>query len=62
MMLVRILEFGSNWWARFGRDPHNRHRHNRHAAYLNFTGVQLKTAVGVSPCASLDLPEEHMLN
>ena len=21
MMLVKILEFGSNWWARFGHDP-----------------------------------------
>jgi hypothetical protein len=25
MMLVKILEFGSNWWARFGRDPHDRY-------------------------------------
>ena len=40
MMLVKILEFGSNWWARFGRDPHDRYRYTRHAAYFNSTGVR----------------------
>jgi len=39
-MLVKILEFGSNWWARFGRDPHDRYRYTRHAAYFNSTGVR----------------------
>jgi hypothetical protein len=40
MMLVKILEFGSNWWARFGHDPHDRYRYTRHAAYFNSTGVR----------------------
>src|SRR6266478_427794 len=40
MMLVRILGFGSNWWARFGRDPQDRYRYTRHAAYFNSTGVK----------------------
>jgi len=40
MMLVKILEFGSNWWARFGRNPHDRYRYTRHAAYFNSTGVR----------------------
>ena len=38
-MLVKILKFGSNWWTRFGRDPHDRHRFTRHAAYFNSTGL-----------------------
>lgn len=36
-MLVKILKFGSNWWARFGRDPQDRYRFTRHAAYFNST-------------------------
>ena len=40
MMLVKILEFGSNWWARFGRDPQDRYRFTRHAAYFNSAGVR----------------------
>jgi hypothetical protein len=40
MMLVKILAFGSNWWARFGRDPLDRYRYTRHAAYFNSTGVR----------------------
>ena len=40
MMLVKILEFGSNWWARFGHDPYDRYRYTRHAAYFNSTGVR----------------------
>ena len=40
MMLVKILGFGSNWWARFGRDPHDRYRYTRHAAYFNSAGVR----------------------
>jgi hypothetical protein len=40
MMLVKILGFGSSWWARFGRDPHDRYRYTRHAAYFNSAGVR----------------------
>ena len=39
-MLVQILTFGSNWWARFGRDPGDRYRYTRHAAYFNSTGLR----------------------
>jgi hypothetical protein len=40
MMLVKVLAFGSNWWARFGRDPRDRYRYTRHAAYFNSTGLR----------------------
>jgi hypothetical protein len=40
MMLVKIMGFGSNWWARFGRDPLDRYRYSRHAAYFNSTSVR----------------------
>jgi hypothetical protein len=40
MILVKILGFGSNWWARFGRDPQDRYRYTRQAAYFNSTGVR----------------------
>jgi hypothetical protein len=40
MMLVKILGFGSNWWARFGPDPSDRYRFTRHAAYFNSTGLR----------------------
>ena len=43
MMLVKILEFGSNWWARFGRDPQDRYRFTRHAAYSQLRGRALRT-------------------
>jgi hypothetical protein len=39
-MLVKVLNFGSNWWSRFGRDPHDGLRFTRHAAYFNSTGVR----------------------
>lgn len=39
MLLVKILGFGSNWWARFGRDPMDRRRFTRHAAYFNSAGL-----------------------
>lgn len=39
-MLVKILSFGTNWWARFGRDPQDPWRFTRHAAYYNSTGVR----------------------
>ena len=39
-MLIRILSFGCNWWARFGHDPEDRYRYTRQAAYYNSTGVR----------------------
>jgi hypothetical protein len=39
-MLVQILNFGTNWWARYGRDPGDPLRFTRHAAYYNSTGVE----------------------
>jgi hypothetical protein len=39
-MLVKILGFGSSWWARFGRDLHDRYRYTRHAAYFNSAGLR----------------------
>ena len=39
-MLVRILSFGCNWWYRFGRNPDDRYRFTRRAAYYNSTGVR----------------------
>lgn len=39
-MLVKILSFGSSWWARFGHDPQDRYRFTRHAAYFNSTGLR----------------------
>jgi hypothetical protein len=38
-MLVTVLGFGSNWWARFGHGPRDRYRFTKHAAYFNSTGV-----------------------
>ncbi len=39
-MLVKILGFGSNWWARYGSDPADRYRYTRHAAYFNSAEVR----------------------
>ncbi|MGH9568629.1 MAG: hypothetical protein ACRD4F_03270 [Candidatus Angelobacter sp.] len=39
-MLVKVLSFGTNWWARFGRDSHDTYRFTRHAAFFNSTGVR----------------------
>jgi hypothetical protein len=39
MTLVKILGFGSNWWARFGHDPADRYRFTKHAAYFNSSGL-----------------------
>ena len=39
-MLIKVLGFGSNWWARFGRDPQDPYRYTRHAAYFNSAGVR----------------------
>jgi len=44
-MLVTVIGFGSNWWARFGRDPNDRYRFTRHAAYFNSTGVSCGSKV-----------------
>lgn len=38
-MLVKVLNFGSNWWARCGHDAEDPDRFVRHAAYYNSTGV-----------------------
>lgn len=38
-MLVKVLSFGCNWWARFGSDPADPHRYTRKAAYYNSTGI-----------------------
>lgn len=40
MMLVNVLGFGSNWWARFGHDLADRYRYTRRAAYFNSTGLR----------------------
>jgi hypothetical protein len=45
MMSVKILEFGSNWWARFGRDHEDPHRYTRHAAYYNSSGIRCASKV-----------------
>lgn len=44
-MLVRVLRFGTNWWARFGFDPGDPDRLTRHAAYYNSTGVRCGSKV-----------------
>lgn len=44
-MLVNVLSFGSNWWARFGRDAEDPHRFTCHAAYYNSTGVRCGSKV-----------------
>jgi len=45
MMSVKILEFGSNWWARFGRDHDDPCRYTRHAAYYNSAGIRCANKV-----------------
>jgi hypothetical protein len=40
MMLVKVLHFGCNWWARFGSESADPHRYTRHAAYYNSTGIK----------------------
>jgi hypothetical protein len=44
-MLVKVLNFGINWWARFGRDAEDPYRFSRHAAYYNSTGVRCGSKV-----------------
>lgn len=45
MMSVKILEFGSNWWARLGREHDDPHRYTRHAAYCNSAGIRCANKV-----------------
>jgi hypothetical protein len=45
MMSVKILEFGSNWWARFGRDHDDPLRYTRHAVYYNSAGIRCANRV-----------------
>lgn len=42
---MKVLNFGSNWWARSGRDPEDRYRFTRHAVYYNSTGVRCGSKV-----------------
>jgi hypothetical protein len=39
-MLIKVLNLGTNWWARFGRDADEPYRYSRRAAYYNSTGVR----------------------
>jgi hypothetical protein len=39
-MIVKVLQFGSHWWPRFGRDPNDRYRFTKHAAYYNSSGLR----------------------
>src|SRR5258708_29208513 len=39
-MLVKVLNFGTNWWARPGDSPEDPLRFTFHAAYFNSTGVR----------------------
>jgi hypothetical protein len=39
-MLVKVLNFGTNWWARFGSSAAAPDCFTRHAAYYNSTGVR----------------------
>jgi hypothetical protein len=39
-MLIKVMGFGTNWWARFGSDPTDPYRYTRHAAYYNSTGIR----------------------
>jgi hypothetical protein len=45
MMSVKILEFGTNWWARFGRDHDDPRRYTQHAAYYNSAGIRCANKV-----------------
>ena len=39
-MRITVISFGSNWWARFGRDPRDGYRFTRRAAYFKSTGLR----------------------
>ena len=44
-MLVTVLNFGSNWWARFGSDTADPDRLTRRAAHYNSTGIRCGSKV-----------------
>ena len=44
-MLVKVLNFGTNWWARFGGVADDPYCFTRHAAYYNSTGVRCGSKV-----------------
>jgi hypothetical protein len=44
-MLVKILQFGSNWWERFGQESDGLGRYTRHSAYYNSTGIRCSRKV-----------------
>ena len=39
-MLVKVLNFGTNWWSRLGYGVNDPCQRTRHAAYYNSTGVR----------------------
>ena len=39
-MVLKVLNFGCNWWGRFGHDAADPFRYTRHAVYYNSTGVR----------------------
>jgi hypothetical protein len=39
-MVLKVLNFGCNWWGRFGHDAADPLRYTRHAVYYNSTGVR----------------------
>ncbi|MGE5324311.1 MAG: hypothetical protein ACM3SW_15695 [Actinomycetota bacterium] len=39
-MRIMVMEFGTNWWGRFGSDPCDPYCYTRHAAYYNSTGIR----------------------
>ena len=39
-MLVKVLNFGTNWWARYGRGADGSRCGARHNAYYNSTGIR----------------------
>lgn len=45
-MLVKILNFGCNWWRRHGSDPEDSFRYTRRAVFYNSTGVQCGSKPG----------------
>jgi hypothetical protein len=44
-MLVKVLNYGTNWRARFGSDPNDPHCYTRHAGYYNSTGIRCSLKV-----------------
>ncbi|PYY12996.1 MAG: hypothetical protein DMG60_22810 [Acidobacteria bacterium] len=44
-MLVKILNFGSNWWSRFVRNPEGAYCFSAYAAHYNSTGVRCGSKV-----------------